>query len=205
MNDIYKSLNIISENVYNLKKKQKRANLQRRNGNVDIYGYEFYRQGDVNSPAEFGISISQDLVYFERFEFKLIIQPFLSSVSGDGLSPVDLRITSNDQITPNPHTHTLTAGISATASATGGYRIEIEGIDLTAHFMAQYDGEWINGEGIYPKDDLSNYDVLKACGYLSDEDRHKILSAGYKKIRIYATAPFNVTLVNYLKYSHRGR
>lgn len=204
MNDIYKSLNIISENVYNLKKKQRRANLQRRNGNVDIYGYEFYRQGDVDAPAEFGISVSQDLVYFERFEFKLIIQPFLSSVSGAGMSPVDLQIE-NDEITPNPHTHTLTSGIASSSSATGGYRIEIEGIDLTAYFMAQFDGEWITGEGIYPRDDLSNYDVLKACGYLSEEDRHKILSAGYKKIRIYADAPFNVTLVNYLKYSHRGR
>lgn len=204
MNDIYKSLNIISENVYNLKKKQRRANLQRRNGNVDIYGYEFYRQGDVDAPAEFGISVSQDLVYFERFEFKLIVQPFLSSVSGAGMSPVDLQIE-NDEITPNPHTHTLTSGIASSSSATGGYRIEIEGIDLTAYFMAQFDGEWITGEGIYPRDDLSNYDVLKACGYLSEEDRHKILSAGYKKIRIYADAPFNVTLVNYLKYSHRGR
>lgn len=204
MNDIYKSLNIISENVYNLKKKQRRANLQRRNGNVDIYGYEFYRQGDVDAPAEFGISVSQDLVYFERFEFKLIIQPFLSSVSGAGMSPVDLQIE-NDEITPNPHTHTLTSGIASSSSATSGYRIEIEGIDLTAYFMAQFDGEWITGEGIYPRDDLSNYDVLKACGYLSEDDRHKILSAGYKKIRIYADAPFNVTLVNYLKYSHRGR
>lgn len=204
MNDIYKSLNIISENVYNLKKKQRRANLQRRNGNVDIYGYEFYRQGDVDAPAEFGISVSQDLVYFERFEFKLIIQPFLSSVSGAGMSPVDLQIE-NDEITPNPHTHTLTSGIASSSSAISGYRIEIEGIDLTAYFMAQFDGEWITGEGIYPRDDLSNYDVLKACGYLSEEDRHKILSAGYKKIRIYADAPFNVTLVNYLKYSHRGR
>lgn len=205
MNDLSKALNILSENVYDLKRKSKRQNLQRRNGNVDIYGYEFYRQGDVNAPAEFGISISQDLVYFERFEFKLIIQPFLSSVSGAGMSPVDLQINGNNQIVPNPHTHALTAGISSSASATSGYRIEIEGIDLTAHFMAQFDGEWINGEGIYPRDDLSNYDVLKACGYLSDEDRHKILSAGYKKIRIYANAPFNVTLVNYLKYSHRGR
>lgn len=205
MNDIYKALNILSENVYDLKRKQKRANLQRRNGNVDIYGYEFYRQGDVNAPAEFGISISQDLVYFERFEFKLIIQPFLSSVSGAGMSPVDLRITGGNQITPNPHTHALTAGISSTASASSGYRIEIEGIDLTAHFMAQFNGEWIHGEGIYPRDDLSNYDVLKACGFLSKDDRHKILSAGYKKIRIYADSPFNVTLVNYLKYSHRGR
>lgn len=204
MNDIYKSLNIISENVYNLKKKQRRANLQRRNGNVDIYGYEFYRQGDVDAPAEFGISVSQDLVYFERFEFKLIIQPFLSSVSGAGMSPVDLQIE-NDEITPNPHTHTLTSGIASSSSAISGYRIEIEGIDLTAYFMAQFDGEWITGEGIYPRDDLSNYDVLKACGYLSADDRHKILSAGYKKIRIYADAPFNVTLVNYLKYSHRGR
>lgn len=204
MNSSSRALNILAENVYNLKRKQRRSNLQRRNGNVDIYGYEFYRQGDVNAPAEFGISISQDLVYFERFEFKLIIQPFISTVADGGMSSVDLEIN-NDQITPNPHTHALTGGISATASATTGYRIEIEGIDLTAYFMAQYDGEWIDGEGIYPKDDLSNYDVLKACGYLSADDRHKILSPGYKKVKIYADAPFNVTLVNYLKYSHRGR
>ncbi len=70
------ALNIISRNVVATREKQDRMGVQRRNAVVDQYGYEFHRQGDKDNPAEIGISISPDLIYFERFEWKLILSPF---------------------------------------------------------------------------------------------------------------------------------
>lgn len=74
----------ISERVAENKKRIDRTLKQRRNQVVDLYGVEYTRQGAANSPARFYISISPDMVYLERFEFKLIVQPFISTVGGIG-------------------------------------------------------------------------------------------------------------------------
>lgn len=234
----------LAEKVNDLEKTEHYNGFQRRNQVVDFYGYEFTRQGDANSPATIYVSISQDLIYYERFEFKLNIQPFKIPIASGGTNSVQLtaktqsgttgeRTLNNQQVTatagvahshsispnphnhgmpsqtvdisPNPHNHTVSSGITNISSASGGYRVLIEGVDMTPYFKAQYGGNWINGEGIYPSADLNNYDVLLAVGYMSESDRNKILKAGYKKIEIYANAPFNVTLINYLKYSHVNR
>lgn len=67
-------------------KRIERSLRQRRNQVVDLYGVEYTRQGAANSPARFYISISPDMVYLERFEFKLIVQPFASTVGGIGMT-----------------------------------------------------------------------------------------------------------------------
>lgn len=74
----------ISERVAENKKRIDRMLKQRRNQVVDMYGVEYTRQGAANSPARFYISISPDMVYLERFEFKLIVSPFISTVGGIG-------------------------------------------------------------------------------------------------------------------------
>lgn len=51
---------------------------QRRNGMQDLYGVEYKLNGSSSDPARFYISVSPDLVYYERFAFKLII----NSISG---------------------------------------------------------------------------------------------------------------------------
>ena len=72
----------ISERVAENKNRIDRMLKQRRNQVVDMYGVEYTRQGAANAPARFYISISPDMVYLERFEFKLIVQSFVSTVGG---------------------------------------------------------------------------------------------------------------------------
>lgn len=215
-------LSRMAKNINDLKESKHHDELQRRNQVVDVYGYEFYRQGSTNAPATVHVSVSQDLIYYERFEFKLIVTPFIIPISQGGTDPVSLDIigeTANAivppenhnhgsgslALTPNPHTHTVTAGITTFQSTFSDFRVVIEGIDITAQLRNQYDGEWITGEGIFPHEDLSNYDILKAVGYLTKSQQDKILAPGYKKIELKANGFFNVTLVNYMKYSHINR
>lgn len=233
----------ISERVAENKKKIDRMLKQRRNQVVDMYGVEFTRQGAANAPARFYISISPDMVYLERFEFKLIVQPFLSmagtigatslSVSGsaggyDVITAQDLDNILNadncnslpddtggeggslDGISPNPHTHSVTAGITPIATTANDFRVRVEGIDVTPYLMAQYGGAWLNGEGVYPSLKIGeDYDLLEVASDLIGEgrkaDADKIMSSGYKAIEITASSPFSITLVLYSKYSHLNR
>lgn len=231
----------ISERVAENKKRIDRMLKQRRNQVVDMYGVEYTRQGAANSPARFYISISPDMVYLERFEFKLIVQPFLSmagsigatSLTASGSGGYDV-VTAQDMddilnadscsslpddtggsgtttgITPNPHTHSVTAGITPITTTANDFRVKIEGIDVTPYLMAQYGGAWLNGEGVYPSLEIGrDYDILEVASDLIGEgrktDADKLLRAGYKAIEITAGSPFSITLVNYLKYSHLNR
>lgn len=198
-----------------------RKNKQRRHNVVDMYGVEYTRQGDGGSPARFYISISPDMVYLERFEFKLIIQPFVSTVQSGtqsavvNVNPTNLSVN-NDTITPNPHDHTtdahshnVVAGISQVSTTASDFRVSIEGIDVTPYLAAQYDA-WISGEGVYPSLEIGkDYDILEVASDLvaegREEDADTLVKAGYKRIEITSASPFQVTLVNYLKYSHLNR
>lgn len=251
---IDEALNRIAERAYDNKQDIRQQNVLRRNQVVDLYGVEYTRQGDGNNPASFYISISPDLVYLERFEFKLIIQPFLStggsSTTGTSLSIVDsgggstLIITANGDynlsgydnvivnvnaddevpimgkadgtgssqydVSPNPHSHGINAGITSVPTDATDFRVLIEGIDVTAYLMAQHGGAWIAGQGIYPSLKIGdNYDILEVAGDLIDEgreaDAQKLTRSGYKSVQITSSKPFQVTLVNYLKYSHLNR
>lgn len=172
------ALNIISRNVVATREKHDRMGVQRRNAVVDQYGYEFHRQGDKDNPAEIGISISPDLIYFERFEWKLILSPFKYH---DGKK------------------------LQTIPSNTRNLTIKIDGIDLTPYFKAQYNGLWIGGSGVYPNADLGTYDVLRAVSLMDKAEQEKVLKPGYKKVTVTADGPFDITLVNYLKYSHVNR
>ena len=124
-------LNRLSERVVDNSRQLKKGVRQRRNGMEDLYGVEFMHNGDANHPATFYISISPDLVYYERFDFKFIIGAYESAVAGIDLSGEGMTVgetllsvggssgsevisgtsTLDDatvgSITPNPHTHTL--------------------------------------------------------------------------------------------------
>lgn len=210
----------LSEKVYDNTRNIRQKDRQRRNTFVDLYGVEYTRQGDSGTPAKFYVSITPDMIYLERFEFKLIIQPFASYSNGMETVVVDVDNTSlsvsNNAITPNPHkhgtqphTHNLTSGITLTPTTASDFRVYIEGIDITAYLMAQY-GSWINGEGIYPSLDINrNYDILEvACDMMAEgreADVNKLTHSGYKEITITSNAPFQVTLVNYIKLSNMNR
>jgi hypothetical protein len=79
MIDFGRAINILAENVHDLKEKQRYNSVQRRNQTVDMYGYELTGHGTANSPATLGISVSQDMIYYSRYEFKIIIENSSSS------------------------------------------------------------------------------------------------------------------------------
>lgn len=207
----------VFDNTQNIRQKDR----QRRHNVVDLNGVEYTRQGDKSTPATFYISISPDMVYMERFEFKLIVQPFASYSSGVESATVEVDNTSlsvsGGSITPNPHSHTtqahthnLTEGIALSESTAGSFRVSVEGIDITAYLMAQFDGDWIDGEGVYPSLKIGqDYDILEVASDMEAEgnssDADTLVHPGYKKVQITADAPFQVTLVNYLRYSHMNR
>lgn len=218
------ALTRVAERTAENKRRIDRELRQRRNQVVDMYGVEYTRQGGENAPAKFYISISPDMVYLERFEFKLIVQPFLSTSGGVGPATLDLRgvgsgshdtVTPTEvanmlDITPNPHTHNVTAGISQITTTANDFRISVEGIDITPYLMAQYGGNWLDGEGVYPSLEIGeDYDILEVASDLigegRDADADKLLRPGYKAIEISAGGAFSITLVNYLKYSHLNR
>lgn len=212
----------ISERTADNYKHIKESLRQRRNIPDDLYGVEFYRQGDANRPATFYISISQDMVYDERLQFKLIIEPFMSSVAEGGVQSVQVNVnntslsTDGDSISPNPHkhttvahTHTLTSGLTLTPVTATNFVVKVEGIDITPYLMAQYNG-WIEGEGIYPSAKLGeDYDLMEVASDFENEGdlatANKILRSGYKKVQVYSNGPFAVIMVLYRKTSDTNR
>lgn len=214
----------VVERVVENKNRIDRSLKQRRNQVVDMYGVEYTRQGAENVPARFYISVSPDMVYLERFEFKLIVQPFLSTSGGIGPASLDVKAVGSGRhesvtpadvaemldITPNPHTHNVIAGVSQTSTTAKNFRVNIEGIDVTPYLMAQYGGAWLDGEGVYPSLEIGrDYDIIEVASDLIGEgrkaDADKLIRSGYKLIEISAGGPFSVTLVLYLKLSHLNR
>lgn len=227
-------LNMLSEKVVDNSRQLRKGVHQRRNGMEDLYGVCFSANGDSNSPATFYISLSPDYVYLERFAFKFVIKPFVSSVagaSGGSLSISDTLLTVNAQqdpvtsditanITPNPHTHTLSGtigsldyGITHIDTSSTNWHVRIGGVDITPYLIAQHDGAWINGEGVFPNNSLAYvedfYDILEVCDVLTDEgkitEREQILASTFKKVEILSDAPFGVDAYLYLKYPHSNR
>lgn len=213
-----KAVSQIAERTSDRTRNERQNQLQRRNQVVDVYGMEFSRQGDTKHPATFYISVSPDLVYYERFEFKIIIQPFAMPV-GDGMTgetTVGINRTSlsmgiNNDINPNPHDHTtqkhnhpLNSGITLFSSTISDFQVFIEEIDMTPYLKAQGKG-WPDREGVFPKEQTANYDVLEAADSMPDWQQGVILQPGYKKVELKANGIFNATLVSYLKYSHVNR
>lgn len=219
----------LSERVVQNYKDIRQSKVLRRNQTVDIYGAEFYRQGSKNAPASFYISVSPDMVYMERFEFKLIISPFKSTVAGASIDSATVVVddttmavhedAGNYEILPNPHTHlTLPhthnviteGGISPIVVTADAFRISIDSIDVTPYLMAQYGGAWIDGEGVFPMLDINrDYDILEVASDMMAEgrvaDAKKLMASGYKLVQVSASGPFACTMVLYLKYNHLNR
>lgn len=163
-------INRIAENTVKNKEQLNQDIKQRRNQVVDLQGIEFTRVGTREYQPSFYVSISPDMIYMERFEFKLIVE-----------------------------------------GATGSnFRVSVDGVDITAYLMAQYDGQWITGDGVYPSMSIhKNYDVLEAASDMYAEGKtalaESLVRPGYKKIVISASQPFTVTMSQYIKYSHMNR
>lgn len=224
----------LSERVVQNHEDIRQSKVLRRNQTVDIYGSEFYRQGSGDAPATFYISVSPDMVYMERFEFKLIISSFTTTISGASVSQATVVVDDTElevertvapwpdhthNINPNPHTHATLphthnvqtdGGISQIVTTADDFRIKIDGIDITAYLMAQYDGDWIEGEGVYPSMEIDkDYDILEVASDMMAEGRtaeaKRLMSSGYKLVQVSSATPFACTMVLYLKYNHLNR
>lgn len=234
------ALNKVAEVTKDNRDELRKSRLQRRTEFTDLNGVPFIAQGDADHPAQFYISISPDLVYFLRFQFKLHIQPLISTVTGAGGSISSIGSTeldddtttkvvnnsstleiSND-VSPNPHTHSASGGSGSVSygikyihTTSDDFTVKIHGVDITDYLIEQQDGDWIDGEGVYPtnrnEDDTDYYDVLQVATLLyngDDEDKQdaeRLLKPEFKLMEIESDAPFQVTMYLYCKYSVVGR
>ena len=161
-------MNMLSERVIDNSRQLRREKHQRRNGMEDLYGVCFSANGDKSHPAEFYISLSPDYVYLQRFAFKFVIKPYVSSVSGVSGSDLTIGSTSlaldidsshevisgtstldddiSGSVTPNPHTHSASGGIDSIeygvteiTTSSSDWKIEISGIDITPYLLEQQD------------------------------------------------------------------
>lgn len=171
-------LNRIAEKTVDNTSQLRKGVNQRRNGMEDLYGVPFYAVADSNNEAKFYVSVSPDIVYFERFAFKLHI----------------------------------------TGTTSEEWSVLIDGVDITDYLIAQHEGEWIDGSGIYPTDEISSesesflqdfYDILDVASILyaegNDDDADDLLEPEFKEVVIRSDAPFTVTAYFYTKYSNVNR
>lgn len=143
---------------------------QRRNQIVDLPGVEFSRVGDPDTSSTFFVEISMDMIYIERFEFKVRIEDSRSS----------------------------------------SFRIIVDGVDISPYLMAQYNGNWITGNGVFPSIQANkNYDIIQVASDLYLEGRgdlgNALVRPGMKSITISGNGPFTPTITTWRKYSHMNR
>lgn len=181
----------IAERTSENRSKWAQALRQRRTEYTDIYGIPYESELNSNTRFEYHISVSTDLEYYERYQFKLFVK-------------------ANGAINPNGfHVY-----MGRPADAAEGVAERM--IDLTDYFEEQQ-GIWVDGSGYFPEEDIdtdvsSFYDVLDAVGMVMAEDNdgkvadmNAILSPGNKLMRIESSTPCEVTLILFLKYSTVNR
>lgn len=96
----------------------------------------------------------------------------------------------------------------------GDFHIYMHGVDITDYLIEQEDGEWIEGEGLYPsnavEEDEDFYDILDVATILyngeaeEQDDAEKLLKPGFKPMEVTANAPFSCTMYLYMKYAVNG-
>lgn len=194
-----KQLNILAERTYDNKRDISEKNKQRRNQVVDMYGMDISRESNSSNPyglkgdtATLYVSVSPDLVYYERFQFKL----YINSNSAENFQ-IFVR---------TKYTHD------------GEYKMG--NIDITPYLKAQEDGEWIEGgrETAYPNNVLEDadptapanaYDMLEVADMMyaegNEEQAEAILRPEFKKFLVRADGEFFCAMILYLKYSHLNR
>lgn len=93
------------------------------------------------------------------------------------------------------------------------WKMSIAGKDITAYLKEQQDGEWIEGEGVYPNNRFETledfYDILDVVSVMIAEgnttDAEAIMSPYFKPVDISSKKPFSVDAYLYLKYSNLNR
>lgn len=173
----------LTARVVDNREKIERDLLQRRDQVTDLHGVEFTRNAAQGVPAVFFVSISPDMTYLTRFEFKLLISQYtqFSPTEEPIVVPVDKS----------------------------GYRVSVDGVDVSAYLAAQHDG-WISGEGVYPSLDIEKmYDLLEASSDMRADGNielaERVVAPGYKRIEVSGTSLFTVTMQLTCKFGHANR
>lgn len=183
-------LNKIAQTTAATREVMERSLFQRRNQVTDINGIYFYAQGGDGFPAETRVGISKDMTYLSRFEFKLVISPFIGT---GGLTP-DIR--------PVP--------VEASR-----FRAIIDGVDVSPYLAAQHNG-WVRGEGIWPSEDIDDkYDLLQVmCDLWAEyqngsqqayENYLKLSQSGYKRFQVTGNGLFSMGLQLWCKFGNSNR
>lgn len=197
-----KQLNILAERTHDLKKNMFEKDNQRRNQPVDLFGVDISRQS-TNGEALYYVSISSDLVYYERFQFKIYIE------SAKTLTNFKIFVRSRVR------------------GEDGKYRWE--DIDITPYLKAQTEdpddpkARWIDGDndGIaWPNNDPvdeeseddtagNSYDILEVVSMMHAEGKYDLADAvgraEFKRFIFRADQDFFGAMILYLKYSHLNR
>lgn len=154
---------------------------QRRTGFVDLYGVESFKS--IQGEGSFYVSISPDLEYFERYQFKLAIE------NTSSVGTVTLKIKKAGD--PDTKFRNLTP-----------YLTEQHGSWITG------DGIFPSDEITEQSSWNDFYDILDVCGLMTaehnDDDVEYILSGGLYEIQIKGLTA-DVSLIMYMKYSHINR
>lgn len=180
-------LNMLSEKVVDNSQQLKRSVHQRRNGMEDLYG------------VCFSAHATEEPLTPDRYEAKFYIS----------LSPDYVylhRFAFKFVIMPS---------IVEDEDPSEGrdWRVAINGIDITSYLIEQQDGNWIEGEGIYPNNRLDSledfYDILDVVSVMIAEGEETkpqlIISPLFKPVTISSKKPFSVDAYLYLKYSNCNR
>lgn len=211
----------IAEKTVDNTNQLRKAVRQRRNGMEDLYGVVYNAYGDATHPARFYISISPDLVYYERFAFKFIIKPYESTVNGlsvDGDSGTRILPGTSTIVCDADADGELKYGVHQIDTLSDNWTVKVAGVNITDYLIEQHDGEWIDMTGetrevVWPTNQLDDredfYDILDVACMLNAlgevESRDKLLKPEFKKVEIISDAMFSVQAVLYLKYSHANR
>ena len=186
-----KALNIVGERSADSYRQLKQARRQRRTEYTDIYGVPFESETDDEPKlSEFHLSISPDLEYWERFQFKLRVVDAATSFNENEFTIKIIEISEDEQ--------------------------ELSSGDLSPYLKEQH-GLWIDDNGFYPTEEISDegadaedfFDILDACTLMWEEGKKaevkRILNGGTKLIRIRSPIDCKVTFIPYIKYSTVNR
>ena len=228
---------LLADNVGYLKTRDRLDSNPRQSSNHDEEGTSDVSNGSRTAPAKFWLSLSEDLVYFMRWGIKFEVLPFESTSTGS-TSDTSLNITINDHtithpatphatvneiethtsnITPNPHGHSIAAGVFYTAPSIENFKVFLAGYDITAYLEAQYPLNFPNvgngwAAGLYPntilRDKFSLTNAIDAAGLptqLFDGDNLVPLEFTSNPSNPADPGIFRIRIYKYIQYPEVGR
>lgn len=105
------------------------------------------------------------------------------------------------------------------------FEVSIDGVPVTDYLIEQHNGEWMDGAGVFPTENLEDdqsdfYDIIGVGAIMSaeietetDEEalselvsrRTRLLRRGWKPVEISSNAAFTVDAYLYVKYDNLNR